>query len=119
LTSLGVGRRSGRAQPPRVGRELGAARLGEMVGGREPPLADVSTGPMFAGRGRVMFVSNRTTLEFPPEAVRGKCVIVPLNALRPEDETLHALSFLSSILPPPFEGRGGGAAESPSACLCR
>lgn len=33
-----------------------------------------------------MFVSNRTTLNFLPTSVHGKCVVVPPNALRPEDE---------------------------------
>ena len=34
----------------------------------------------------VIFVSNRTTLEFLPAACRAKSQIVPPNALRPEDE---------------------------------
>ena len=33
-----------------------------------------------------MFVSNRTTMNFLPASVHDKCVIVPPNALRPEDE---------------------------------
>ena len=34
----------------------------------------------------ILFVSNQTTLNFLPEAVRGKAQIVPPNALRPQDE---------------------------------
>jgi glycosyltransferase involved in cell wall biosynthesis len=34
----------------------------------------------------VLFVSNRTTAEFLPPACRAKSVVVPPNALRPEDE---------------------------------
>ncbi|MDB6123743.1 MAG: Alpha-D-kanosaminyltransferase [Pedosphaera sp.] len=41
-------------------------------------------------RASVIFVSNRTTLEFLPRAVQGKCQIVPPNALRPEDEKTEA-----------------------------
>jgi glycosyltransferase involved in cell wall biosynthesis len=37
-------------------------------------------------RASAIFVSNRTTLNFLPSAVHDKCVIVPPNALRPEDE---------------------------------
>jgi glycosyltransferase involved in cell wall biosynthesis len=37
-------------------------------------------------RASVIFVSNRTTLDFLPSSVHGKCQIVPPNALRPEDE---------------------------------
>jgi len=38
-------------------------------------------------RATKILVSNRSTLEFLPAAVRGKCVIVPPNALREEDLT--------------------------------
>jgi len=34
----------------------------------------------------VLFVSNHTTLNFLPKTCQSKCVIVPPNALRPEDE---------------------------------
>lgn len=37
----------------------------------------------------VIFVSNRTTLEFLPERVHRKCTVVPPNALRAEDEVGH------------------------------
>jgi glycosyltransferase involved in cell wall biosynthesis len=37
-------------------------------------------------RASAIFVSNRTTLGFLPDAVHGKCRVVPPNALRPEDE---------------------------------
>jgi glycosyltransferase involved in cell wall biosynthesis len=37
-------------------------------------------------RASAIFVSNRTTLGFLPADIRGKCRIVPPNALRPEDE---------------------------------
>ena len=37
-------------------------------------------------RANVIFVSNRTTLEFLPAPIHRKCVIVAPNALRPEDE---------------------------------
>jgi glycosyltransferase involved in cell wall biosynthesis len=46
-----------------------------------------------------IFVSNRTTLEFLPAAVRGKCRLVTPNALRPEDEAPPAG-------PPPARFRG-------------
>jgi glycosyltransferase involved in cell wall biosynthesis len=36
---------------------------------------------------KAIFVSNRTTLDFLPETFHAKALIVPPNALRPEDET--------------------------------
>jgi glycosyltransferase involved in cell wall biosynthesis len=40
-------------------------------------------------RASAIFVSNHTTLNFLPERIRGKCIVVPPNALRPEDEDLR------------------------------
>jgi glycosyltransferase involved in cell wall biosynthesis len=77
----------GECVPQGFGRDLGFARFGEL--GRRlvnhlwllhpqirSSLANVGT----------IFVSNRTTLNFLPAPVHRKCVIVPPNALRPEDE---------------------------------
>jgi glycosyltransferase involved in cell wall biosynthesis len=77
----------GESVPPGFANDLGIARFGEF--GRRlvnrlwlmhprirSSLADVSA----------MFVSNRATLNFLPASVRNKCVIVPPNALRPEEE---------------------------------
>jgi glycosyltransferase involved in cell wall biosynthesis len=77
----------GESVPPGFGGELGAARFGEI--GRRlvnkfwlmfPPVRRSLT------RANVIFVSNRTTLDFLPEPERAKCVIVPPNALRSEEE---------------------------------
>ncbi len=77
----------GECVPQGFGRDLGIARFGEL--GRRlvnhlwllhpqirSSLANVGT----------IFVSNRTTLNFLPAFVHRKCVIVPPNALRTEDE---------------------------------
>lgn len=77
----------GEAVPPGFGRDLGAARFAEM--GRRWInrlwLAHPAVQQSLA-RADCLFVSNRTTLNFLPEAARPKCVVVPPNALRPEDE---------------------------------
>jgi glycosyltransferase involved in cell wall biosynthesis len=103
----------GESVPAGFGRELGAARFGETgrrLGNRLwllfPPVRHSLT------RAGVIFVSNRTTLEFLPGDVRGKCVIVPPNALRPEDETLHpSCSFSCSNSGGRSEGEGGSGSE--------
>ena len=77
----------GESVPAGFGRDLGWARFGEF--GRRlvnrlwllHPAVQRSL-----ARARVLFVSNRTTLDFLPAAVRDKAVIVPPNALRVEDE---------------------------------
>jgi len=77
----------GESVPPGFGGVLGTARFGETARRLAnqfwlafPPvqrsLAQAST----------IFVSNRTTLEFLPEPVRARCVVLPPNALRPEEE---------------------------------
>lgn len=77
----------GESTPPGFGGYLGPARFGEasrkfinqlwlLVPGVARSLKNVST----------IFVSNRTTLDFLPEAVRSKCTVVSPNALRAEDE---------------------------------
>lgn len=37
-------------------------------------------------RSSAIFVSNRTTLEFLPRGIQSKCMVVPPNSLRPQDE---------------------------------
>lgn len=77
----------GESTPPGFGGYLGPARFGEasrkfinqlwlLVPGVARSLKNVSA----------VFVSNRTTLNFLPEAVRSKCTVVSPNALRVEDE---------------------------------
>src|SRR5438874_11607028 len=39
----------------------------------------------------VLFVSNHTTLAFLPPKIHPKCVVVPPNALRPQDEQQLAM----------------------------
>jgi len=81
----------GEFTPPGFGRFLGPARLGEA--------ARKFINKFWLGvpairaslrRAHTIFVSNHTTLNFLPAAVRNKCVVVPPNALRPEDERLAA-----------------------------
>ena len=77
----------GESVPPGFSYDLGSARFEEL--GRKlvnrlwlmHPKIKQSLSNVSA-----MFVSNRTTMNFLPAAVHSKCVIVPPNALRPEDE---------------------------------
>ena len=73
--------------PRGFGRDLGIARFGEF--GRRLVnqfwLLHPQIRSSLANVG-ALFVSNRTTLNFLPGFVHRKCVIVPPNALRPEDE---------------------------------
>ncbi len=73
--------------PPGFSRYLGTARFSEFsrksinrLWLQFPPIKKSLR------RASTIFVSNRTTLDFLPMAVRNKCQIVPPNALRPEDE---------------------------------
>ncbi len=73
--------------PRGFGRDLGLARFGEFsrhlvnqLWLRHPQIRSSLTNVS------ALFVSNRTTLNFLPAFVHRKCVIVPPNALRPEDE---------------------------------
>ncbi len=77
----------GESVPPGFYSDLGSARFGE-AGRRlinrlwlRLPAVQRSL-----DRANVIFVSNRTTLEFLPAPIHRKCVIVAPNALRPEDE---------------------------------
>ena len=77
----------GESVPPGFYADLGAARFGE-AGRRlinrlwlKMPAVQRSL-----ERANVIFVSNRTTLEFLPAPIHRKCLIVAPNALRPEDE---------------------------------
>lgn len=87
----------GEAVPPGFGRELGGARFGEFGRrlGNRLWLKFPSVRRSLARAG-VIFVSNRTTLDFLPAQFRDKCVVVPPNALRPEDESLPSSSSFSS-----------------------
>ena len=86
----------GESVPPGFYGDLGTARFGEFarrLGNkfwlRFPPVRRSLT------RASAIFVSNRTTLDFLPASVQSKCVIVPPNALRPEDESLPSSSSSS------------------------
>jgi glycosyltransferase involved in cell wall biosynthesis len=84
----------GESVPPGFARDLGAARAGEFLR-RLVNRLWLAT-PSVRGslqRASVVFVSNHTTLEFIPQGFRDKCVVVPPNALRPEDA---ATPFASS-----------------------
>jgi len=77
----------GESVPPGFGADLGGARFGEfsrrLINRLSLLLPSVRRS---LARTNTIFVSNRTTLDFLPAIHRGKCVIVPPNALRPEDE---------------------------------
>ena len=100
----------GESVPPGFARDLGAAWFGEftrkLVNQLWLCVPFVRRSLRDAG---VIFVSNRTTLNFLPAQYRGKCVIVPPNALRPGDEAETGgwrmedgnLYSPSSILHPP------------------
>jgi glycosyltransferase involved in cell wall biosynthesis len=81
----------GESVPPGFGRDLGAARFSEL--GRRLLnrlwLRVPSVRRSFA-LANALFVSNHTTLAFLPAAARAKAIVVPPNALRPEDETFLA-----------------------------
>jgi glycosyltransferase involved in cell wall biosynthesis len=77
----------GESVPPGFGADLGAARYEELARSLVNRLwlfhPRIRNSLRQAG---AIFASNRTTLNFLPHSVHGKCVIVPPNALRPEDE---------------------------------
>ena len=79
----------GESTPPGFGRYLGSAKFGEAARKFINRLwlgVPAIRASLF--RAGTIFVSNRTTLNFLPAAVRDKCVVVSPNALRPEDEQL-------------------------------
>ena len=79
----------GESTPPGFGEYLGTAKWGEAARKLINRLwLGVPAIRRSLFRASTIFVSNRTTLNFLPATVRGKCVVVPPNALRPEDEQL-------------------------------
>ncbi len=81
----------GESVPPGFGRDLGSDRYAEL--GRRLVNRLWLLHPRIRRslqQAGAIFVSNRTTLAFLPESVHQKCVIVPPNALRPEDEHFPA-----------------------------
>jgi glycosyltransferase involved in cell wall biosynthesis len=77
----------GERVPPGFERYLGSARLGEL-GRNCLNRLSLQTGAIRRSlrQASVLFVSNRTTLNFLPAWCQEKARIVPANALRPEDE---------------------------------
>ena len=77
----------GESVPPGFYADLGAARFSE-AGRRLVNRLWLRTPAVrrSLATASAIFVSNRTTLEFLPPSVHGKCTIVPPNALRTEDE---------------------------------
>jgi glycosyltransferase involved in cell wall biosynthesis len=79
----------GESVPPGFARDLGAAWLGEWARRLVNKLwLGVPCVRRSLHQAGVIFVSNRTTLAFLPARFRDKCVIVPPNALRSEDEAI-------------------------------
>jgi glycosyltransferase involved in cell wall biosynthesis len=81
----------GESVPPGFGEDLGNARFEEM--GRRLANRVWLWHPQIRKSLRqvgAIFVSNRTTRNFLPASVHSKCVIVPPNALRAEDEQYPA-----------------------------
>lgn len=90
--------------PPGFGRYLGKERISEWnrnianrISIRMPSIR------RSLREASVLFVSNRTTLNFLPQWCHARCRIVPPNALRAEEETLHP------ILPGAGSAAPGGA----------
>ncbi len=77
----------GESVPPGFARDLGAARWGERwrAWGNRLWLFHPAVRESLR-RSDVLFVSNRTTRAFLPPSVHPKCVVVPPNALRAEQE---------------------------------
>ena len=80
----------GEFTPPGFGRYLGPAKFEEAARKFINKLwLGVPAIRASLCRASTILVSNRTTLNFLPARVRGKCVVVAPNALRPEDEYLR------------------------------
>lgn len=93
----------GERVPPGFGHYLGSARFSEL--GRQATNQFCLALPSIREslrRVSAIFVSNRTTLDFLPSAIRPKCQIVPPNALRPEDESFVATRTASTPRAPGF-----------------
>jgi glycosyltransferase involved in cell wall biosynthesis len=89
--------------PPGFARDLGAAWFGEIARKLVNQLWLWFPAVRHSlRRASVILVSNHTTLDFLPAACRGKCVVVPPNALRREDENFPEPAVSASPAPGPL-----------------
>ena len=79
----------GESVPPGFEKDLGKERWSELARKALNRLSLLQPSVRRSlAQAHAIFVSNQTTLNFLPPACHGKCVIVPPNALRPEEQHL-------------------------------